>query len=301
MTVAMKQNHVSVCICTFRRPEMLARLLEELAKQNTDGFSFSVVVCDNDASRSAEPTVLDFARRSPVTATYCHEPRQNIALARNRSIEAAEGDHIAFMDDDEFPAPEWLAKLWQTLHQFDAAGVLGPVRPHFDQPPPAWIVRGRFCERPEHPTGFLMDWNECRTGNLLFRRAIIPADELPFREQFGTGGEDKDFFMRMTERGSVFRWCNEAVAYETVPPSRQTRGYMLHRALLRGRNSLKFSRGRAVLIVKSLLAVPLYALVLPVTLLLGQHRFMCYSIKFCDHFGRLLALLGLNPIRERQM
>jgi hypothetical protein len=179
--------------------------------------------------------------------------------------------------------------------------VLGPVRPHFDNPPPAWIVRGRFCERPEHPTGTVMDWNDCRTGNLLFRRSIIPAGEAPFREEFGTGGEDKDFFMRMTQRGHVFVWCNEGVAFETVPPNRQTRRYMLGRALLRGRNSLKLTRGRVVLLLKSFIAVPLYALALPITLIFGQHQFMRYCIRFCDHFGRLLTLLGLNPMRERQM
>jgi hypothetical protein len=40
---------------------------------------------------------------------------------------------------------------------------------------------------------------------------------------------------------------------------------------------------------------------LPVAWLLGQHVFMKYSIKFCDHLGRLLALFGLNPVNERQM
>lgn len=297
----MKENHVSVCVCTYKRPELLLRLLKELERQQADGFSFSIVVCDNDADRTAEQLVLDFARSSSIETTYCSEPRQNIALARNQTIAAGRGDHIAFIDDDEFPAPGWLAALWHTCRKVDAAGVLGPVRPHFDQTPPSWIVRGRFCERREHTTGTVMDWNDCRTGNLLFRRSILISNEPPFREQFGTGGEDKDFFMRMTQSGHQFVWCNEAVAFETVPPSRQTRSYMLNRALLRGRNSLKLSRGRAVLIAKSLLAVPLYSLLIPVTLLFGQHQFMKFTIRFCDHFGRLLALFGLNPVRERQM
>ena len=34
---------------------------------------------------------------------YCVEPRQNIALARNKALQNAEGDLIAFIDDDEFP------------------------------------------------------------------------------------------------------------------------------------------------------------------------------------------------------
>ncbi|HZL42267.1 MAG TPA: hypothetical protein VFD66_03190, partial [Verrucomicrobiae bacterium] len=68
-----------------------------------------------------------------------------------------------------------------------------------------------------------------------------------------------------------------------------------------GRNSLKFREARVKGLLTSVVAVPVYSLILPFTLLLGQHVFMKYGIRFCDHFGRLLALVGLNPIRERLM
>jgi hypothetical protein len=146
-----------------------------------------------------------------------------------------------------------------------------------------------------------MSWTKCRTGNVLFRRSILDGAGEPFRSEFGSGGEDQDFFRRMSERGCVFVWCNEAPAYETVPPNRWTRSFMLKRALLRGRNGLKHPKGRAKLVAMSLIAVPLYSLILPFTLFIGQHVFMKYSVKFCDHFGRLLTLLHLNPVDERQM
>ena len=298
----MKSRHISVCICTYQRLPWLQRLLETLEHQQTDGtFTFSIVVADNDAGRSTEGFVTAFARRSSIAAVYCCEPRKNIALARNRAIEHADGEFIAFIDDDEFPDDNWLAKLLQACDQYQVSGVLGPVRPHFEKPPPRWIVKGRFCERPEQPTGTIMEWEKSRTGNVLFRRAILQGIAEPFRSEFGTGGEDKDFFMRLTQRDCVFVWCNEAVAFETVPPSRWTRRYMFQRALLRGRNVLKHPTGRFKSIATSLVAVPLYSLVLPVSLLFGQHVFMKYGIRFCDHLGRLLALVGLNPISDRQM
>jgi succinoglycan biosynthesis protein ExoM len=144
-----------------------------------------------------------------------------------------------------------------------------------------------------------MHWEECRTGNVLFRRSLVAGDVEPFLEQFGTGGEDKDFFMRMAERGHVFRWCNEGIAYETVPPDRWTRQYMLRRALLRGNNILKHPGQRLRLLAKSALAAPAYSLLLPLTLPFGQHVFMRYCIRFCDHAGRLLGALGVNPVKAR--
>lgn len=294
------KSHISVCICTFKRAELLRRLLEALENQQTgEAFTFSIVVADNDAAESAKPTAVDFAARCRRTITYCSEPRQNIALARNKALDHATGDYIAFIDDDEFPTANWLGTLFGACEMYRSDGVLGPVRPHFDEPPPQWIVKGRFCERPEHSTGTVMPWEQSRTGNLLFKRSILGDACHAFNPEFGNGGEDKDFFMRMTQQGRSFIWCNEAVAYETVPPSRWKRSYMLKRALLRGKNILKHPGAKSGPLARSLAAVPLYFVVLPLLLLCGQHWFMKYCIKLCDHLGRILALAGLNPVSER--
>jgi glycosyltransferase involved in cell wall biosynthesis len=275
-------------------------LLETLARQSTSGaFTYSIVVADNDAQASAAAIVEGFAASSGVRVAYAVEPRQNIALARNAAFALATGDYLATIDDDEFPEPDWLQRMLLACERFGAAGVLGPVRPHFDAPPPGWVLDGHFCERHEYATGRAMSWSECRTGNVLLRRSILDVAGAAFDAKFGNGGEDQDFFRRMTARGHVFRWCNEAIVHEVVPPERFTRSYMLRRALLRGRNSLKHPTGRGRLIVKSLIAVPGYSLLLPVTLLAGQHVFMKYCIKCFDHAGRLLALAGLNPVQER--
>ena len=121
-------KHIGVCICTYKRPELLQRLLRELAGQDTGGlFTFSISIVDNDKLRSAETTVLNFAATSDVPVTYDVEPVQNICMARNRGIANATGDLIAFIDDDEFPEKQWLLNLYQAIHRDGVAGVLGPV------------------------------------------------------------------------------------------------------------------------------------------------------------------------------
>lgn len=294
--------HITICICTYCRPAMLERLLHKISLQKTAGlFTFSIVVTDNDANQSARVVVKKYLRDQAMPVVYTVEPERNIALARNMAVAHATGDFIAFIDDDELPEPDWLMNLFCACKIYNAAGVLGPVKPHFEQKPPQWLVKGGFYERPEHPTGFTMLWRECRTGNVLIRRDIFNPSEPPFRYEFGTGGEDQDFFHRMIQRGNHFIWCNEAIAYEIVPPSRWTRRFMIHRALLRGRNTIRHHQNRVRNLLKSLVAVPAYALALPVLFLAGQHRFMKYLVKLADHLGRLLASVGINPATERRM
>ena len=296
----MEAMHISVCICTFRRPNLLKCLLDELECQITEGlFSYSVVVADNDHKQSAKQVVSEFAATSPIPIIYCVEPEQNIALARNKALENSTGDFIAFIDDDEIPRGDWLCNLFKTCNAYRADGVLGPVKPHFEHKPPQWVKKGKFFERPTHDTGYKLNWPETRTGNLLFRKEILTGINYAFRSEFATGSEDVDFFRRMMGNGSIFVWCNNAVVYEAVPPARCKRGYLLRLALLRGGNSLKHREVLARNLLKSLIAVPVYCLALPFLFVAGDHYFMIYLIKFLDHAGRLLALIGINPVKER--
>jgi len=294
--------HIDVCICTYQRPVMLKHLLTELRRQETHGlFSFSVVVVDNDEKQSAKDVVLDLAQTYPVHLNYDTELRRSISHARNKTLEHAQRDFIAFIDDDEFPCQDWLLNLFQACGKSEVAGVLGPVRPYFDDKAPAWVLRSGLYSRPEHHTGFVMTWQECRAGNVLFRRQIIRSIDPVFRPEFGSGSEDVDFFRRMMAAGHGFIWCNEAVVHEFVPSQRWKRTVLLKRALLRGRISLKHPEGRWLNVAKALVAVPLYTLALPFLYLAGHHLFMRCLVKLCDHVGRLLGLLGINPVRERAM
>jgi succinoglycan biosynthesis protein ExoM len=292
-------QHVAICVCTYKRLNPLQRLLRELSAQDTGGlFTYSIVIVDNDCLRSAEPVVLQFAAASAIPIRYCEEPRQNIALARNKAVENAAGDFVAFIDDDEFPTKDWLLNLFKTCREYKVDGVLGPVKRYFDEEPPEWIIKGNFYERPTHKTGYVIPWLGGRTGNLLVKREVFGTDAPPFRPEF-RAGEDQDFFRRAIEQGHVFIWCNEAVAYEVVPPPRWKRMYMLRKALLRGATAALHPTVGARDVAKSVIAIPVYAVALPFAAVLGQHRFMNLLVSLCDHLGKLFALVGINPIREQ--
>ncbi len=295
-----RPKHISVCICTFKRPDYLKRLLEAIEHQLSEQlFTFSVVVVDNDADQSAKCTIEACKNASRLTIDYYVEPEQNIALARNKAVENSKGDFIAFIDDDEFPSDAWLLNLFLACERFRADGVLGPVKPHFESHPPEWIIKGKLFERPTHETGHILEWRNTRTGNALLRKKLFQEDRKWFDPSFGSGGEDRDFFKRKIEEGYVFVWCNEAPVYETVPPKRWKRTILLKRALLRGKVALNNPGSRTISILISVVAVAVYTCCLPLSFLLGQHIFMKYLIKNFDHLGKILAFLGIDCVKEK--
>ena len=296
----LKKKHICVCICTYKRTEFLERLLLALAKQVTEGlFDYSVVVVDNDILKSARPTVESFTRESKFFIRYDVEPEQNIALARNKTLANSQGNYVAFIDDDEFPKERWLLSLYTAINNYNCDGILGPVLPVFEQEPPKWVLKGDYFNRPSHPTGHILEWTNTRTGNALLKRELFQKNQKWFDPAFGSGGEDRDFFRRMIEKGNTFIWCNEVAVYETVPPNRWKRTVLLKRALLRGKMALNTVGVGPLSILKSIVAIIAYTICLPLFAIFGLHIFMKYLIKICDHLGKVFAFFGIDLVKEK--
>jgi glycosyltransferase involved in cell wall biosynthesis len=297
---------ISVCVCTYKRLQLLERLLLAISEQRTDGlFTVSCVVVDNDESASARRLIERLQATSSLRIHYAVEPVRNFALVRNRAISMATGELLALIDDDELPQEDWLLWMLQTMRQCHADAVLGPVRPYFETAPPLWVEKSRICDRPGYPTGTTLHWRQTRTGNVLLQAAVIHKEGLRFDAAYGSGGEDVDFFRRAAHAGKTFVWCEEAPVYELVPKSRLRRSYHLKRALLQGRISLQYSTerpsfdGRLRVAVKAFAAAVLYTAALPFLFLAGEHLGMKYLVKDCHHISRLGAILGIGRSIKR--
>lgn len=244
---------ISVCVCTFRRPALLRRLLDALAGQRLVP-SYEVIVVDNDRLGSAAPAIEAARVAHPRLALRdALVPEQNIALARNRAVALARGQLLAFIDDDERPVARWLGTLLRALERFSADGVLGPVLPELPESAPAWVARGRFFDRPRHPSGVEVPATELRTGNVILRRALLlpragdgrSDEDGPFDPRWGlSGGEDSALLVELRARGARFVWCDDALVHEHVPEERARLSYLLRRAFAGGCGFARFRLAR---------------------------------------------------------
>jgi succinoglycan biosynthesis protein ExoM len=298
-------DHISVCICTYRRQRMLERLLRNLAIQDMEyGLSFSAVVVDNDPDGSAEVVVSRMRAELGLDIAFDIEQERTIPAARNHAVRLAKGSHIGIVDDDEFPSRHWLLSLYRAIRAFEVDGALGPVYPFFEQPPPAWLLRSGMVNLPHWPTGTLLQWTQTRTGNALLKREVFDRHSIRFDESFRTGGSDQAFFRRAMELGFRFVAVRNAPVYEIVPPERWSRSYFLNRALVNGFNSWKYMIGQSrakmsMAALKSALAVVTYGAALPVCALLGSHVLMNSLQNGLYHVSRLAAVMGIE-LRKRR-
>ncbi|MBA3035001.1 MAG: glycosyltransferase family 2 protein [Desulfobacterium sp.] len=300
----LKPDHISVCICTFKRPIMLKRLLDCLIKQSTDGaFTFEIVIVDNDKMRSAEDLVHKCQERVQLKIIYDCEPEQSISLARNRTIRNATGNFIATIDDDEFPAENWLYKAYQCLKDNNADGVLGPVLPHFPDGAPVWLQKSKLCDRPRNFTGSPITHKDLRTGNVLFQRYVFEKDDKWFDPAKGlTGGSDGEFLWRQIKRGRKFIWCDEALVFETVPEVRWPASFYLKRQFRIGTMTGKIIRRSRKIhtILKTCFLALVYAALLPFAMLAGKHIWIKVMTKLYYNAGCVLSFFSLVRVQQRQ-
>lgn len=292
---------ISLCIATYRRPEKLDALIGDLALQ--ERLPDEVIVVDNEAAGGASKIVASRQGTVPFPIKYAIQPERGIALTRNLTVKLAEGDWIAFIDDDERAPSGWLRQLVEAAERYQADGVLAPVVPEVPHTAPAWIRRGRFYDFPRSATGTIVPLNRMRFGNVLLRGEPLRREPGPFDTSYQLmTGEDCDLLSRMANNGAKIVWCDEAIVIEPVETKRLSLKWILMRALSGGqefaRNTLDGTYGkptlakRVQLFVRASLQLVLALGLAAVTLPLGRHRSTTWLMRAWANLGKLSVFWG---------
>ena len=127
---------ITVVICTRDRPEGLKRVLQSLARQSHPPTR--VLVVDNAPSDGASREVAAKLRRE-LPLDYIVEPRPGLSWARNRAIDEAGTDVIAWIDDDEECDTWWVSEVSRGFVEHPQAdAVSGMVVPAELETPAQW-------------------------------------------------------------------------------------------------------------------------------------------------------------------
>lgn len=291
---------IVICVATRRRPEGLKRTLlslNDLALDGVDQVDVRIVVVDNDVAQSGR-AVVDALVPLRYPVEYATEPRNGIPFARNTAIErAGDVDLVAFIDDDEWAEPGWLARLLDARARSGADIVLGPVLPDFEAPPPSWLSKVGYFE----PLTFrpLESIHFAYTGNVLIATGVFDSSR-PFKEELAqVGGEDTHFFMRAVLRGHRIVWAPEARVHEAIPASRMRVGWVLRREYRRGTTlslcllDLQPSRRRRIRrSIHGFGRIGLGAVIAPTAAVRGRHVLVRAAQEMSFGAGLLVGLSG---------
>ncbi len=128
---------ISAVICTYNRYDFLEKAIGSLGVQTLPASDFEILIIDNSP---------DFVMSEKVKENYEHieslkyiiEKTPGLSNARNVATDIAEGEFIAFLDDDAIATPQWLEKILEAIKEFgDEVDVIGGrIDPIWEKPRP---------------------------------------------------------------------------------------------------------------------------------------------------------------------
>jgi glycosyltransferase involved in cell wall biosynthesis len=212
---------IALCICTYKRPELLKRLLRSLQNielgelERTD---VRIIVVDNYPDGNARAVCERFSGRLPVKLDFVEETQRGSAFARNRAVDEAlrsDADFVAFIDDDDLPESDWLWQLTVKRMQTQADIVFGVFPPMVNPKWPDWLKNNKLFDAPDYKNKTKYGApNNVGVGNVLMSHEFIEGMKSYgplFLTEFGMlGCEDADFFARAAKCGASFSRADKA-------------------------------------------------------------------------------------------
>jgi succinoglycan biosynthesis protein ExoM len=231
--------HTTIAICTYQRPEGLTRLLDGIERLSlpagTNEHEIAVVVIDNHPDAEGLAVCEQRAPDYRFALQAICQLGNGISDARNASVKMALATHpryVGFLDDDEWPEPQWLTELVRVLESAEASVVGGPTRSVFPDNTPEELLNNPYFGADM----YLDDGAECQlqaAGNFLIKAETLAATAPEsFHPDFAqSGGEDLAFFTQLAQKGVSMVWANTAVVHEEVPVNRLSKSWLRTRII----------------------------------------------------------------------
>ncbi len=306
MTMNERRTSIAVAICTYKRNEPLAVLLDQLivcATRLGNRGAVGVVVVDDSWDGMAEAVVKKYAGCFELGIEYRKSGRQNISIARNLAIETAcqMAEWTAMTDDDCVPITDWLDELLDTQAATGADTVTGTMVRRVPPGSPKWLTDEPFLGVGHWSPADQSELTVASTFNsMISSRWLKEHAEIRFRPSLGVvGGEDMVFYRAAHDAGLRIVFSKNAFVYEDEPLARANLAYQLRLFLWQGNSSYVTSTHNGISPVRMFLhggKSMVRALGHPVgRLVRGQRPQLRYTLALALHAaGKLIGPFGVR-------
>ena len=236
----MARRDIDVILRTFNRAALLQDAIASFFAADHSGIAARLIVVDNASSDDTEKLLAAAAARYGEGLLALRETKVGGQHALNCGLASADASIIAFFDDDERIAPDWLQVIAREFVDPATDYIAGPVAPITAGPLPDWLPGGfggvlgiidNGPDRRRYGAGFA---GMLTQGNCALRRSVF--DETgPYPEQLPTA-EDRWLFDWLVRNGKAGFYCPDLIVRHIMQPERITRSYFRDWAQREGRD-----------------------------------------------------------------
>jgi len=255
---------ISVVICTYNRSHNLKGVLKSLSEQiMPKELQWEIIIVDNNSTDETKSVVEGFKAFSGLRINYFFEPKQGKSYALNTGIQKAQGDIIAFTDDDIMVPTNWVEAIYSSFKKYCCDGLCGRIHIKLPQRIPPWLTKELwgflgYLNYGDEP--FFITEEAIFGGNVVYTRAVIERTGM-FDVNRGRsadkllGGEDVEYGERVVRQGNRVLYQPDLQVYHVIPSSKIRRRYFLklhyYEGLIKGKHY-------DIPIGKSICGIPLF-------------------------------------------
>ena len=229
---------ISVIICTYNRAKYIKEAMESLLIQSYDKDKFEIIIANNNSTDDTDSICRKFIADHPdFRIHYYLETKQGASYARNTGASHASGELLCFMDDDAVAEKDFLRNIEKFHEDYpDAHGFGGRIIPRYIPSEPRWMSHfvsslvGNFDYAKEvvefSPNRYPLESNMIVSKKSFDEiggfNTAIPGVKGTLR----IGGEGKDFFFRLKEKGYKIFYVPDIIVHHVVEVEKLTKEYM---------------------------------------------------------------------------
>ena len=172
---------ISVIMLTYNREDMVGRAIESILCQTYKELEY-IIVDNGSTDKSGE--IAELYAEKDRRIKVIHIPKSNIGTGRNIGLDAATGEYITFIDDDDTAEPDMLEFLYGLAEEADAEiAVCGSIKEVGGKFLPNCVFEEKLLMTPEEAVVTLLKrkkYNAAMPSKLMKKRLF---DKIRFRTE----------------------------------------------------------------------------------------------------------------------
>lgn len=298
----MVQPEISIVICTYNRDKFIKSALYSLTNQTLDPKKFEIIIVNNNCTDSTDSIVTDFIKAfSNLNINYVFQPIKGLSAARNKGIEVAKSNIIAYMDDDGEADTNYLKEVLSYFKKHpQIAGLGGKVLPLYESQEPAWSNKwlNGLLSIVDHGEEIMPFQGKSYPAgcNMVYKKELL-EEVGGFNEALKWRADDKYINKEIKKVNDVVIYLPTAVIHHNIDDYRVTKKNFIRISKATGRDESIRVRSISTLhylmkFVEYLFKLFAAGLICLSFLIRGEYIKGIYTLRF--RWYALLGLLGLK-------
>ena len=187
---------------------MLGDCVDSLLTQTINKSRFEIIIVDNNSTDCTKKIATDFCKKHS-NIKYLQEKTVGYSAPRNLGWKNASGNILAYIDDDEIAAPDWLEGIEKAFQIEEKPDIVGGIcLPKYDVNPPDWFTESIGGTNKNRQKGVLNQRTDLYLGcgNIAFKKEVLEklngfSNDFNMKNGFLMMGEDTDICLRAKNFG----------------------------------------------------------------------------------------------------